>query len=72
MPQAPWAWMWTRKVRGKTTTRGLTAEKAKKMELAISNQRAMDKIIDEMREITQKVILETPENPQLLAKTKSS
>jgi len=64
--------MWTRKVRGKTGTRGLTAEKAEKMELAISNQRATDKIIDEMREITQKVILETPENPQLLAKTKSS
>jgi len=40
--------------------------------LAISNQRAMDKILDEMREVTQKVILETPETPQLLAKTKSS
>jgi len=72
MPQPPRAWMWTRKVRGKTVTRGLTAEKAEKMKLAISNQRAMDKIIDEMREITQKLILETPETPQLLTKTKSS
>jgi hypothetical protein len=31
------------------------------MKLAIANHRALDKIIDEMREITQKLILETPE-----------
>lgn len=32
------------------------------MKQAIANHRALDKIIDEMREITQKLILETPEN----------
>jgi hypothetical protein len=31
------------------------------MKRAIANQRALDKIIDEMREITQKLILEIPE-----------
>jgi hypothetical protein len=62
MPQPPGAWRWTRKVQGKTATRGLTLAKAEKMKVAIANQRAMDKIIDEMREITQKLILEAPES----------
>jgi hypothetical protein len=61
MPQPPGAWRWTRKVRGKTVSLGLTACKAGKMKQAIANHRALDKIIDEMREITQKLILETPE-----------
>ena len=64
MSQPPKAWMWTRKVRGKTITRGLTHEKAHKMKLAIANHRTMDKIIDEMREITQKLILKSPETTQ--------
>ncbi len=62
MPQPPNAWKWTRKVRAKTVTRGLSASKAAQMKEAIDNQRAMDQIIDEMRLITQKLILESPEN----------
>ena len=61
MPQPPRAWRWTRKVGGKTVSLGLTPCKAEKMKRAIANHRALDKIIDEMREITQKLILETPE-----------
>ena len=61
MPQPPRAWRWTRKVGGKTVSLGLTPGKAEKMKQAIANHRALDKIIDEMREITQKLILETPE-----------
>jgi len=61
MSQPPSAWRWTRKVGGKTVSLGLTPEKAEKMRRAIANQRVLDKIIDEMREITQKLILETPE-----------
>ena len=61
MPQPPRAWRWTRKVDGKTVSLGLTPGKAEKMKLAIANDRALDKIIDEMRAITQKLILETPE-----------
>lgn len=65
MPQPPSAWRWTRKVYAKTVTRGLTHEKAQKMKEAIANHRALDKIIDEMREITQKIILESPETSQV-------
>lgn len=62
MPQPPRAWRWTRKVNGKTVSLGLTPGKAEKMRQAIANHRALEKIINEMREITQKLILETPEN----------
>ena len=61
MHQPPGAWRWTRKVSGKTVSLGLTHEKAGKMKQAIANDRALDKIIGEMREITQKLILDTPE-----------
>lgn len=60
MPQLPKAWRWTRKVSGKTVTRGLTSVQAGRMKQAIANQRTMDKIIDEMREITQKLIFGEP------------
>ena len=62
MPQPPRAWRWTRKVSGKTVSLGLSSGKAEKMKQAIANHRALDKIIEEMREITQKLILESPEN----------
>lgn len=64
MPQPPNAWRWTRKVRGKTVTRGLTPHMATQMKLAIANQRALDQLVDEMREITQKLILLSPEPTQ--------
>ena len=44
----------------------ITAEKAEQMKQAIINQRAMDGMIDEMREITQKLILESPEGTPIL------
>ena len=65
MPQAPRAWRWTRKVGGKTVSLGLTPEKAAKMEQAIANHRSLDKIIREVRAITQKLILEAPETTRI-------
>ena len=65
MPQLPRAWRWTRKADGKTVSLGLTPAKAEKMKRAIANHRALDKIIDEMCEITQKLILKTPETTSL-------
>lgn len=62
MPQPPSAWRWTRKVRGKTVTRGLSPAQAEEMKRAIANHRALEKIIDEMREITQNLILEFPKS----------
>jgi hypothetical protein len=62
MPQAPRSWIWTRKVAGKTVTRGLSPEKAQQMKQAIANYRQLEKMIEEMREITQNLILNAPEN----------
>ena len=64
MPQPPAAWRWTRKVSGKTVSRGLSAEQADLMKQAISNQRKMDAIIDEMRALTQKAIFALPRKSQ--------
>ena len=60
MAQPPSAWRWTRKVSGKTVSRGLSAEQADLMKQAITNQRKMDVIIDEMRNLSQKIILALP------------
>lgn len=60
-PQPPRAWQWTRKVRRKTVTRGLSPEKAHQMKQAIANNRLLETIVGEMREITQKLILDAPE-----------
>lgn len=64
IPQPPNAWMWTRKVGGKTVSRGLSPEKAQQMKRAIVNYRDLEAIIAEMREITQNLILHAPEIPQ--------
>lgn len=64
IPQPPSAWMWTRKVGGKTVSRGLSPEKAQQMKQAIANHRELEAIIAEMREITQNLILHAPEIPQ--------
>lgn len=56
--------MWTRKVAGKTVTRGLSPEKAQKMKQAIANHRDLEAIIAEMREITQNLILHALETSQ--------
>jgi hypothetical protein len=62
MPQPPSAWMWTRKLKGKTVTRGLSALQAQKMKQAIANYREFEAIVHEMREITQNLILHAPES----------
>jgi hypothetical protein len=61
IPQSSSAWMWTRKVGGKTVSRGLSPDKAHQMKQAIANHRELEAIIAEMREITQNLILHTPE-----------
>ena len=64
MKQPPSAWRWTRKVSGKTVSRGLSAEQAHLMKEAIANQRKMDAIIDEMRALSQKLIFALPRKSQ--------
>jgi hypothetical protein len=60
MAQPPSAWRWTRKVAGKTVSRGLSAEQAELMKGAINNQRKLDEIIDELRSASQKLIFAMP------------
>jgi hypothetical protein len=64
MAQPPSAWRWTRKVSGKTVSRGLSSQQADLMNQAITNQRRMDAIIDEMRALSQKIIFALPRKPQ--------
>jgi hypothetical protein len=57
MHAPPGAWRWTRKVKAKTVSVALSAAQAELMKQAIANQRDLDGVIDEMREITQQLIL---------------
>ena len=60
MRQPPSAWRWTRKVSGKTVSRGLSAKQAALMKQAIANQRKMDGIIDELRALSQELVFALP------------
>ncbi len=53
------SWRWTFKVRAKTACVALSAEQAARMQEAIANHRKLEKLVREMREITQTLILET-------------
>lgn len=44
-------------------TVGLSPEKAQKMKQALTNHRALERLIEEMREIAQKLLIHTPETP---------
>ena len=55
----PNSWRWTFKVRRKTACVALSAEQAAQMQAAIANHRKLEVIVQEMREITQTLILET-------------
>ena len=55
----PGSWRWTFKVQGKTACVALSEEQAKQMLEAIENHKRAEKIIKEMREITQTLILES-------------
>lgn len=69
MPQPPSAWIWTRKLKGKTVTRGLSATRAHKMKRAIANYREFEAIVHEMREITQNLILHGPDEGDFSVKS---
>jgi hypothetical protein len=64
MHTPPRAWRWTRKVKAKTVSVALSANQAAAMQQAIANERRMNALIDEMREITQKLILEAEPGPR--------
>jgi len=68
---APGGWVergpyyqWTWKERGKTVTRNLSAQQARVYGNAIKNQRKMEKILLQMRELSLKILEETVPTPQ--------
>ena len=57
MRQLPNAWRWTYKVKTKTVTVALSKEQAELYQQAITNHRKLDKILRQMRELSQQVLL---------------
>lgn len=49
-------YQWTRKIRGKTVTVNLTASQAKVYQKAINDQRKMEKITREMRNLSMEIL----------------
>jgi hypothetical protein len=59
----PGSWRWTRKVKAKTLTVALSAEQAEAFRTAIQNHRRLEKLILEMRQLSQSYLLECLPNP---------
>jgi hypothetical protein len=53
MHKAPRAWRLTRKVRGKTLTRALSAAQADAFRQAIANHRRLEELLHEMRQLSE-------------------
>jgi hypothetical protein len=59
----PGAWRWTRKVKAKTVTVALSPAQAEAFRTAIANHRRLEKLIREMRALSQTYLLETIKGP---------
>ena len=57
MRQPPNAWRWTCKVKTKTVTVALSKEQAELYQKAITNRRKLEKLLRQMRELSQQVLL---------------
>jgi hypothetical protein len=57
MRQLPNAWRWTYKVKTKTVTVALYKEQAELYQKAITNHRKLEKLLRQMRELSQQVLL---------------
>ena len=56
-------WRWTRKVKAKTVTVALSDQQAELFRLAIDDHRKLEKLFDQMRTISQQVLLNSVEGP---------
>ena len=56
-------WRWTRKVKAKTVTVALSDKQAELFRRAIDDHRKLEKLIDQMRAISQQVLLNSVEGP---------
>src|SRR6516162_8748892 len=56
-------WRWTRKLKAKTVTVALSDKQAELFRLAIDGHRELENLIDQMRAISQQVLLDSVEGP---------
>jgi hypothetical protein len=56
-------WRWTRKVKAKTVTVALSDQQAELFHRAIDDHRKLEKLIDQMRVLSQQVLLNSVEGP---------
>ena len=56
-------WRWTRKVKAKTVTVALSDQQAELFRHAIDDQRKLEKLLDQMRTLSQQVLLNSVEGP---------
>jgi hypothetical protein len=56
-------WRWTRKVKAKTVTVALSDQQAELFGRAIDDHRKLEKLVDQMRAISQQVLLNSVEGP---------
>lgn len=68
----PGTWRWTRKVRAKTVTVALSEPQAVAFQLAVANHRELERLIKEMRAISQKFLLESIPGPLRRKRSKPS
>jgi uncharacterized protein DUF6788 len=59
MPQPPRAWRLTRKVKAKTVSVALSEQQAALYKQAIANQRKLERILRQMRELSKQVLLKS-------------
>ncbi|MEA3145057.1 MAG: hypothetical protein QOI53_478, partial [Verrucomicrobiota bacterium] len=56
-------WRWTRKVKAKTVTVALSDQQAELFRRAIDDHRKLEKLLDQMRALSQQVLLNSVEGP---------
>ncbi len=71
-PRASTRYAWTRKVKAKTVTRGLSKEEYKELKAAITANRKVESVLKRMREISQEAIVSPPRTTQKKKKRKTS
>ena len=65
-------WRWTRKVKAKTVTVALSDQQAELFRRAIDDHRKLEKLVDQMRAISQQVLLNSVEGPSRRKRRTSS
>jgi hypothetical protein len=68
----PGAWRWTRKVKARTVTVALSPAQAEAFRAAIATHRRMEKLILELRALSQTYLLETIPGPRRRRARKST